>query len=184
MLVLIELMAAAPVLASEEGGGGGDLATTPIGWTFRIINFGILIFLGYRMLRGAPQWFRARAEKIVGAIAESQQIKEEADRLVQDSERRLAGLDQEVGALRAGARQDATAETERIRATAREEQIKVEHSADAEIAAAERAARLELKALVAQLAVQRAEELLKDKVTPDRQAALLRGFVQNLGSVN
>jgi F0F1-type ATP synthase membrane subunit b/b' len=43
---------------------------------------------------------------------------------------------------------------------------------------------MELKALVAQLAVQRAEALLKEQVTPERQAALLRGFVQNLGSVN
>lgn len=172
------------VLAAEESGGGGDVAFSPIGWAFRFINFFILIFLGYWMLRKAPPWFRGRAARIVAAIEDSRLVKQEADRLLRDSERRLAGLDQEVAQLRTAAQQDAAAETARIRATAQEEEAKVQRAADAEIAAAERAARMELKALVAQLAVQRAETLLKEQVTPEKQALLMRGFVQNLGSVN
>jgi F-type H+-transporting ATPase subunit b len=178
---LAALILSPPVLAAE---GGGDVAFAPIGWAFRVINFVILIFLGYWMLRKAPQWFRGRAAKIVAAIEDSRLVKQEADRLLSDSETRLAGLDQEVEHLRTVAQQDAAAEMLRIRATAKEEEAKVERAADAEIVAAERAARMELKALVAQLAVQRAEALLKEQVTPERQAALLRGFVQKLGSVN
>lgn len=183
--LVVTMASAAPVFAAEEGGGGGgDVAFTPAGWLFRGINFAILLFLGYRMLRKAPQWFRNRAAKIVGAIEESRQAKEEADRLLEDSERRLAALDQEIAALRTGARNDAAAETERIRVATKEEEAKIERAADAEIVAAERATRMELKAMVAQLAVQRAEGLLRDQVTPERQTALLRGFVQNLGSAN
>ena len=81
-------------------------------------------------------------------------------------------------------RQDAAAEAERIRAATREEETKVERAAQAEILAAERAARLELKALIAQLAVARAESLLRDQVTPERQAVLMRAFVQNVGRAN
>jgi F-type H+-transporting ATPase subunit b len=172
------------VLAAEEGGGGGDVAFRPIGWAFRFINFVILILLGYWMLRKAPQWFRGRAARIVAAIEDSRLVKQEADRLLSDSERRLAGLDQEVAQLRTAAQQDAAVETARIRATAQEEEAKVQRAADAEIVAAERAARMELKALVAQLAVQRAAVLLKEQVTPEKQSLLMRGFVQNLGSVN
>lgn len=172
---------ASPALAAEEG---GDPAFSPIGWVFRVINFAILIGFGYWMLRNAPQWFRGRAAKIVAAIEDSRLVKQEADQLLGDSERRLAGLDQEIAHLRTVAQEDAEAEKARIRAAAKEEEAKVERAADAEIVAAERAARMELKALVAQLAVQRAEALLKEQVTPERQAALMRGFVQNLGSVN
>lgn len=182
LLAVTTLFLASSVLAAEEG--GGDVAFTPLGWAFRIINFVILVFLGYRVLRKAPQWFRGRAAKIVAAIEESRLVKQEADHLLGDSERRLAGLAHEVSELRNAARQDAAAETDRIRATTKDEEAKIERAADAEIQAAERAARMELKALVAQLAVQRAEALLRDQVTPERQAALMRGFVQNLGSVN
>ncbi|MGH9860229.1 MAG: hypothetical protein ACRD5F_09425 [Candidatus Acidiferrales bacterium] len=181
----LAMASAAPVFAAEEsGGGGGDVAFTPAGWLFRGINFAILLFLGYRVLRKAPQWFRNRAAKIVGAIEESRQVKEEADRALHDAQRRLAALDQELAALRSGARNDAAAETERIRVATNEEEAKIERAADAEIVAAERATRMELKAMVAQLAVQRAEALLRDQVTPERQTALLRGFVQDLGSAN
>lgn len=172
------------VLAAEEGGGGGDVAFSPIGWTFRFINFFILVFLGYWMLRKAPQWFRGRAARIVAAIEDSRLVKQEADRLLSDSERRLAGLQQEIAQLRAAAQQDAAAEMTRIRAAAQEEEAKVQRAADAEIVAAERAARMELKALAAQLAVQRAEALLKEQMTSETQTLLLRGFVRNLGSVN
>lgn len=183
--LVVAIAAAAPAFAAEEGGGGGgDVAFTPVGWLFRGINFAILLFLGYRMLRKAPQWFRNSAARIVSAIEESRQVKEEADRVLQDAQRRLAGLDQEIAALRTGARNDAAAETERIRVATQEEEAKIERAADAEIVAAERATRMELKAMAAQLAVQRAEALLQDQVTPERQAALLRGFVQNLGSAN
>ncbi len=184
MAALGTALFAAPALAAEEGGGGEDVVSSPIGWAFRIINFIILVFLGYRLLRTAPQWFRGRAAKIVAAIEESRLVKQDADRLLGDSEQRLAGLDREVGELRNLAQQDAAAETVRIRTNAKDEEAKIEKAADAEIEAAERATRLELRAQVAQLAVQRAEALLKDQVTPERQAALLRGFVQSLGSVN
>lgn len=184
----LAMASAAPVFAAEEGGGGGgDIAFTPAGWLFRGINFVILVWAGYYLLVRkweVPQSFRARAERIVGAIEESRQVKEAADRVLQDSQRRLAQLEQEVADLRTGARNDAAAETERIRAATREEEAKVQRAADGEIGAAERATRMELKALVAQLAIQRAEGLLRGQVTPERQTALLRGFVRNLGSVN
>lgn len=175
------LTLSSPVLAAEEG---GDIAFSPIGWTFRALNFLILALgLGW-LMRKAPQFFRGRAARIVSAIEESRQIKDESDRLLRDSGRRLAGLDGEVSELRVIARQDAAAEAERIRAAAREEEAKVGHAAQAEILAAERAARMEMKALVAQLAVARAESLLRDQVTPERQAALMRAFVQNVGRAN
>jgi F0F1-type ATP synthase membrane subunit b/b' len=49
-----------------------------------------------------------------------------------------------------------------------------------EIEAAGRAARLELKALAARLAVERAEVLLSKEMTPQAETALFRTFVAEL----
>jgi F0F1-type ATP synthase membrane subunit b/b' len=53
-------------------------------------------------------------------------------------------------------------------------------AARAEIAAAERAARVELKALAAQLAVDRAESLVAKQMTPAVQDAMIDNFVHTL----
>jgi F0F1-type ATP synthase membrane subunit b/b' len=46
--------------------------------------------------------------------------------------------------------------------------------------AAERAARLELKALAAKLAVDKAESMVAGRMTRETQDELMRGFVKNL----
>jgi F0F1-type ATP synthase membrane subunit b/b' len=72
-----------------------------------------------------------------------------------------------------------------LRSLAREEAQKIERAAQAEIAAAERAARMELKSLAARMAVERAEALLRKELTPKSEAVLFQTFVQELGrSVN
>ena len=55
----------------------------------------------------------------------------------------------------------------------------IERAAQEEIAAAQRAARLEMKSLAARLAIERAEFLLRQELTP-AEAALFRGFVGDL----
>ena len=57
---------------------------------------------------------------------------------------------------------------------------KIEAAAKAEILAAERAARVELKALAANLAVDGAESLLVKQLTAKAQESLLNDFVESL----
>ncbi len=177
-LLLILLVLAAPVFASEEGAEKPE--ATPLGWTMRIINFLVLTFGLMYLLRGAPAFFKSRAEQIVSAITEARAIKEEADRQLKNAETKLARLDQEVAELRTAAKHDGAAEADRIRAMAREEEAKVQKAAELEIEAAERAARMELKAMAAGLAIDRAEAIVKGRMTPETQAALVKAFVGNL----
>ena len=67
-----------------------------------------------------------------------------------------------------------------MRTAAREEAKKIERAAQAEIAAAERAARLELKGLGAHLALERAEVMLRQELTPVAEAALFDKFMSEL----
>ncbi|MBI3404360.1 MAG: ATP synthase F0 subunit B [Acidobacteria bacterium] len=171
---------ALPAFASE--GGAEKPENSTLGWIFRIINFAILLSgVLYLLLKKAPAAFRGRAQRIVSAITEAKRVKDEADRQLRDAENKLKRLDQEVEEIRATAKQDAAAEAERIRAMAREEEAKIQRAALAEIDAAERAARMELKATAAHMAVERATAIVTGRMTPEAQAALVRAFVENLG---
>ena len=87
--------------------------------------------------------------------------------------------------FRSEARRDADEEAARLRALAKEEAHKIEHAAQAEIAAAERAARYEVKTLATRMAVERAEALLREGMTPQSESALFQDFVAELDrSVN
>jgi F-type H+-transporting ATPase subunit b len=172
------LFFAAVACAAEEAGAHPAASPTEL---FKWINFAIvaggLIWVFAKIL---PPKFRANAENISSAITKATAAKAEADRQLKDAERRLARLEEEVRALREQAEKDGAAEAERLRALAKSDVEKVGIAAKAEIAAAERAARLELKAMAAKLAVDGAESLVAKQLTPQAQDALIAGFVKSL----
>jgi F-type H+-transporting ATPase subunit b len=177
-LVVLFFSAALSAHAAEEGGGS---PTERFNEIFKWINFAIvaaaLIWLFAKKL---PSWFRGNADKISSAITKATAAKEEAERQVREAEGKLANLKQEIAALQATAEREALDEAERIRALAQSDAKKVGIAAQAEIEAAERAARLELKALAASLAVDGAETLLAKQLTPAAQESLMDSFVKSL----
>lgn len=169
---------AAPAFAQEEGASPVD---STIGWVFRWLNFA-LVFGGiaYALVKYAAPGFRSRANTISNAIAEGARAREEAEARRDEVEAKLAGLEKEIAEMRVAARKDAEAEIQRIRALAREDAQKIERAAMAEIDAAERAARIELKKLAADLAIDRASALLRKQITPRAEGLLFRVFVGEL----
>lgn len=173
-----QLFLATGMRAAEEGDAGAASAPTEL---FKWINFAIVaaavIWVFGKIL---PSKFRANAEKISSAITKAAAAKAEAERKLKDAEQRLARLEEEVRGLREEALREGAAEAERIRALARSDAEKIGIAAKAEIEAAERAARIQLKALAAKLAVEGAESLLAKQLTPMNQDALIAGFVETL----
>lgn len=164
--------------AAEEG---GNSTTERANELFKWINFAIVAaVLIWLFAKKLPAVFRGNAEKISSAITKATAAKEEAERQVREAEAKLANLQREIAALEATARREAIEEGERIRALAQNDAKKVGIAAQAEIEAAERAARLELKALAASLAVEGAESLLAKQLTPAAQETLLDTFVKSL----
>ncbi len=172
--------------SSAAAAGAGDVVDSTVGWVFRILNF-LLVFavVVYVSRRYGRRYFAARSAQVANTIAEAAQIRQQAEAELAAIEARLAGLEEEVAALRAQARQEAAAEAERIRALAAEEVRKIQRAVQEEIAAAERAAQMELKAFAARLAVERAEVLIRKQMNPELQAKMFRSFVGSLaGSAN
>ena len=172
-------LAAVPALAQETEPSPAD---STIGWIFRWLNFAI-VFAGilYFATKTAGPYFRSRSELIARRVAEGARARAAAEQQRREIQAKLAGIDQEVAELRAEAKRGAEAEAARLRAIARREAEAIERVAEAEIAAARRSARLELKALAARLAIDQAEALLEKELTPAADETLVRAFVEQLG---
>jgi F-type H+-transporting ATPase subunit b len=148
---------------------------------FKWINFaivaGVIIWL---CLKKAPAFFHRRSDSIGSAIAKATEAKKQADEQLKEAETKLQNLEKEIAELRAAAQRESAAEAERIGNLTLTDAQKIDAAAKAENQAAERAARLELKALAANLAVTGAESLLAQQLTPAAQESLINNFVKTL----
>ncbi len=178
-ILFVLLLAGVGANAAEEGGNAATERATEI---FKWINFailaGVIVWVFGKLL---PPIFRKRAKAVSSAITNATNAKAAADAQLRDAESRLANLQKEVAELRALAEREAVAEVERLRAATHSDAQKIAAAAKAEIEATERAARLELKALAANLAVDGAETLLAKQLTPKAQESLISNFVKSLG---
>ena len=86
----------------------------------------------------------------------------------------------EISALRAASGKEEEAEAAGFGRHTAAEIAKTQAQAEQEIAAAGKAARLELKRYCAELAVGLAEQKIRARMTPETQDALVRGFVRDL----
>src|SRR5467141_2318112 len=155
--IVVVFFATMSAHAADEGGNTTERANEFFKW----INFAIVAgLIAWVFLKLTAPFFRKNAENISSAITKATVAKAEADRQLREAEEKLARLEQEVAQLRATAQREATGK--------------------AEIEAAERAARLELKAMAANLAVDGAESLLVKQLTPQAQESLMAAFMKDL----
>jgi F-type H+-transporting ATPase subunit b len=177
-LLCLLFFAAISAHAAEEG---GNAAAERANELFKWINFAIVAgLIAWVFLKLTPPFFRKNADAISSAITKATAAKAEADRQLRAAEEQLASLEQQVAQLRAAAQSEGAAESERIRSLTELDARKIGVAASAEIDAAERAARLELKAIAANLAVDGAESLLAKQLTPQAQESLVAAFVKSM----
>lgn len=178
LVLLAGLLSAFPMFAAEEG---GNAAEQTLGMGFKWFHFVVIAVLAYWVFaKVLPPFFRHKADNISSAIEKATAAKTDAERQLKEAVERLGNLEREVAAFREQAQRDAVAEMERLRNATQLDLDKIRAAANAEMAAAERAARVELKELAAKLAVDGAESLLAKQMTPAVQEAMISSFVQSL----
>ncbi len=149
-------------------------------WLCVLVNFAIVfVTVGTVMKKKLPGTFRNRTEAIQKQIEEARKASEEARQRLAEVEGRLSRLDAEINQMRREAEENAQAEEKRVLAAAQEERHRIVASTEQEIAMAANAARRDLKAYAAELAVDLAEK--KIQVGKDTDVTLVREFTTQLG---
>ena len=152
-------------------------------WLCLVLNFvviaAVVLWAGRKYL---PGMFRERSAAIQKAMQEAQIASQEARRRLAEIESRLMKLDVEIGTMRNAAEKEGGAEETRIKAAAEEDARKIIASAEQEIAAAAKAARRQLTAYAADLAVALARKQIQVDAATDQ--ALVRNFAGQLGVVD
>lgn len=152
-------------------------------WLAVLLNFlviaAVLVWAGRKYL---PGMFRDRTASIQKAMEEARRASEDANRRLGEIESRLAKLGDEIAAMKAAGEADLAAEEARIKAAAEEDGRKIVESAEQEIAAAAKAARRDLTAYAADLAITLAKKQIH--VDAGTDAALVRSFSERLAGVD
>jgi F-type H+-transporting ATPase subunit b len=149
-------------------------------WLCIGLNFAVIFFaIAGLMRKMLPGYFNGRTATIQKGIEDARKMSEDARRRLAEVEGRLSRLDTEIAGMRKEADENAKAEEQRLLAAGEEERRRIVASAEQEIEMAANAARRELKAYVAELAVQLAEK--KIRVSKDTDEALVRAFTAQMG---
>lgn len=149
-------------------------------WLSTVLNFLIVVVVLWLLLRKMlPAAFRNRTESIQKRIEEARRTSEDARQRLSGVEERLGRLDAEIAQMRSDAEASGKADEERVMKAAEDERRRIVDAAQQEIAMAASAAQRELRAFVADLAVDLAEKKITVAKTADQ--ALVREFTARLG---
>ena len=141
----------------EYGNGGAFLV--------QLLNFAIWGAGLFFLLKGAlSAMFKSRKEELETLLAQAERDKAEGEAQLRDMEAKMAGLEGELAGILAKAETDAEAEKQRVLEAARAEAIVILAQAQTEIGHQKRQAEQELRALVAELAVEGAAKRLEAKL--------------------
>jgi F-type H+-transporting ATPase subunit b len=145
------------LFGKDYGNGGAFL--------IQLLNFAIWGAGLFFLLKGAlSAMFKSRKEELVTLLAQAERDKAEGEAQLKEMEAKMAGLEGELAGILAKAETDAEAEKQRVLEAARAEALVILAQAQTEIGHQKRQAEQELRALVAELAVEGAGKRLEAKL--------------------
>jgi F-type H+-transporting ATPase subunit b len=165
--------------AVEHGEGHEAPMPNEIWWKWA--NFAILAALLWWMInKYAGPFFRSRTESIQQGIREASAMRADAEARAAEIETRIGNLSADVETMRQRSREEMAAEGERVRAETALQMAKIQARAEADIAAAAKHARDELKAYSAQMAIGAAAQQLRSRLDGSSQERLAEAFIDDL----
>jgi F-type H+-transporting ATPase subunit b len=170
------LLAAAPALASEEGGGGlspfaGDLGNAL--WT--LLVFGLVVFvLGRFAWRPILHGLQQREQFIRASLEQARRDRDEAEALLREYTEKLTAARAEATAIVEEARRDADVVRRHVEEEANTEAGRIVERSKREITLAAEAAKKDLFAESARLAVEIAGKLLAREIQPADRERMVR----------
>lgn len=150
----------------------------------KFFNFALLITALYFVLRKPiKQFFLDRARRIDESIEAAQKARQESEQKLKEVEQQVGGLQKEIEETKQKAREEGEAEKQRIINSARAEAERMLENAKTEIENRIKAGRKELKAYAAELAVERAKQLIEERISAEDDRRLIKSFLDDIGVV-
>lgn len=174
----------------EEGAAAGaehhekDYFGIP-GWILKIAN--MVLFIGVlAWLAGGPvkKAFAERTQAIRAASVEARERREKADRMAGEIQARLAAIESEVRAIHERAATEGERQKRELMTAAEAESQKMLAAARNEVDNRLKHARHELTEFAGQLASERAEQILREKITEQDQQKLFQESLREVGEVH
>jgi F-type H+-transporting ATPase subunit b len=154
------------------------------GWILKLAN--MILFIGVlAYLVGGPmkKAFAERSAAIRRTADEAKERRVKADQMASDIQARLAAIEQEVKAIHERAVIEGERQKRELIASAEAEAQKILAAARTEVDNRLKHARHELTAYAGQLASERAEQILREKITEQDQKKLFQESLREVGEV-
>ncbi len=169
--------------AQEHGEEEAKFLGVPA-WVFKLINMvAFIALLGYLIGRPAKGALTDRGAAIRNTAEEARTRREKADRVAADIQARLTQLEDELRAIRERAEQEGERQKRELIAAAEAEAARILQNARSEVDSRLKHARHELTEYAGQLATERAEQILRERITPDDQAKLFKESLKQVEEV-
>jgi F-type H+-transporting ATPase subunit b len=148
---------------------------------WRVLNFSVLLWILIRFAKKpVREFFAGRRETLQKGVAEAHEAKAEAERIFNEYQAKLDGLEDELKAMEEKASLEAEREQERMRQETETLVAKLKQQArqmaDQEVASAQRALRNE----AAKLAVEFAERLVQENVSDSDRQRMVENYLEKV----
>jgi F-type H+-transporting ATPase subunit b len=162
------------LFGKEYGNGGAFLV--------QLLNFIIYGAALFFLLKGAlSAMFKSRKEELETLLSQAETDRVEGEAQMKAMEVKMSGLESEMAGILDKAKADAEAEKQLVLEAARAEATLILSQAQAEIGFQKRQAELELRALVAELAVEGAAKRLEAKLQGPEAGKAVDRAIQQIG---
>lgn len=178
--------------AGHAESGSGGLAHTwntyfnyPGFEAWKFINLAVFIaILVYLLRKPLSEAFKAKRELIRAELIRAEEERQAALAQLTATEAKLARLDTEAADVRRKAAQEADAEKRRILEQTEADINKLRAQARSEISRISQQAKLELRRYSAEESIRLAEAKIKQEITPEKDARLVRSNIQSIGGLS
>jgi F-type H+-transporting ATPase subunit b len=162
--------------------GGGE---SWLSWVFKFVNFAVLLGVLIKFA-GKPlkDYFRNKHTRIKDKVEEAERKSREAEALRSEYEKKLAQLEIEVETFRKGIVEETEREKKKILAEAEQLAARIREQAKLTYEQEARSAAAKVREEIAKLTMERAEVLLREKVTKEDHGKMVDEFIEKVRSLN
>ncbi len=175
------ILAMGSIACASSGGDGGVHNNWLITDTWKTLNFGILIIIGFFLLKKpVVEFFSSRKKNIEDEINELEQKKADAQKELAQYQAKFKNLDQESKQIVENYIKQGEEAKTRIIAEAQAQAEKLEDMAKHTIEQEFKSAKAKLQLEIAAQAMTKAEEVVRASISPDDQDKLVDQYLKKV----